>query len=212
MSTLTCETSNFRDLLVSEWAPYGTLNDDQLSKLERHYGLLTRWNRTLNLTRAGDLEDLVRFHYCESLFLGSVLPPTQSIADVGSGGGFPGIPIGISRTDCTVSLFESHRRKCVFLREAIEGVSNIEVVEARAEAASRSFDWLISRGVALEEVLALRFSKLAAVLTSVDNLEGIEPPYEVIQVPWGRQRIIAKFHVKHRPSVPRGTSRPAEPC
>ncbi|HEY6328078.1 MAG TPA: 16S rRNA (guanine(527)-N(7))-methyltransferase RsmG, partial [Blastocatellia bacterium] len=59
----------FRELLVAEFSPYGTLSVEQLAQLERHYELLLRWNKSLNLTRIREVEEACRFHYCESLFL-----------------------------------------------------------------------------------------------------------------------------------------------
>src|SRR5215471_17097619 len=109
----------FRELLFNEFRPYATLTDPQLDRLERHYNALIRWNQTLNLTRIKDINDVVRYHYCESLYLGLKFPrgPLR-VADIGSGAGFPGIPIAIFRPDIDVTLIESHQRKAVFLRES----------------------------------------------------------------------------------------------
>ena len=83
----------FRDLLVREFAPYGSLTVDQIDALEAHYKLLTQWNARLNLTRIESVEDAVRLHYCESLFVGTRLPAGPlRIVDVGSGAGFPEFP------------------------------------------------------------------------------------------------------------------------
>src|SRR5262245_12319813 len=109
----------FRELLAKEFAPYETLTEHQLDQLESHYRLLTAWNKRLNLARLGSVEDAVQLHYCESLYLGRALPlGNLRIVDIGSGAGFPGIPIAILRPECSVTLVESHQRKAVFLREA----------------------------------------------------------------------------------------------
>ena len=109
----------FRELLAREFAPYGSLTPEQIDLLEAHYNLLVQWNARLNLTRIDSVEEAVRLHYCESLFVGTRLPAGPlRIVDVGSGAGFPGIPIAILRPECTVTLVESHQRKGVFLREA----------------------------------------------------------------------------------------------
>ena len=114
----------FKQLLAAEFAPYATLSELQLDQLESHYMSLTRWNERLNLTRIRTLEESVRFHYCESLFLARFLPDgAHRIVDIGSGGGFPGIPVAIFRPDCEVTLVESHQRKAVFLREASRELS-----------------------------------------------------------------------------------------
>ena len=124
----------FRDLLVREFAPYGSLTVAQLDALQAHYELLTQWNARLNLTRIESVEDAVRLHYCESLFAGTRLPAGPlHIADVGSGAGFPGIPIAILRPECVLTLIESHQRKGVFLREASRNLKNVKVVTDRSE-------------------------------------------------------------------------------
>jgi 16S rRNA (guanine(527)-N(7))-methyltransferase RsmG len=189
----------FRDMLASEWAPFGYLSEDQLTKLERHYELLIRWNKTLNLTRIERLEEVIRLHYCESMFLGSLLPKgAQTIVDVGSGAGFPGIPIAVSRPECSVTLIESHQRKAVFLTEAGSAIPNICVIQGRAESILGQYDWLVSRAVAANSVLSLPLSRSTAILTSEAELQTLPVPARLIPVPWGNQRIVALFHVEHQ--------------
>jgi 16S rRNA (guanine527-N7)-methyltransferase len=189
----------FRDLLVSEWAPFGTLSEDQIFKLEQHYKLLKSWDKVLNLTRIERLEDVVRLHYCESMFLASVLPEgQQSIVDLGSGAGFPGIPIAVLRPECSITLLESHRRKAVFLAEACVGIPNVEVIGARAEAIQKQFDWLVARAVQLKAVFSLRLASRVAILMSENDLTRLPSAAQTIRVPWGDRRIVALFHVEHQ--------------
>jgi 16S rRNA (guanine527-N7)-methyltransferase len=183
----------FRDLLASEFAAYGELSPLQLDQLSNHYADLTRWNARLNLTRITTELDAVRFHYCESLFLGRALPKEpQRIVDVGSGGGFPGIPVAILRPDCEVVLVESHLRKAVFLREASRNLPNVRVRSERAENLSDPFDWVISRAVTPTDVLKLGLASSFALLIGAEDaksLGGTSTP-----VPWGNNRVL--FHVK----------------
>ena|ERR1700723_2761571 len=189
----------FRDLLVSEWTPFGHLSEDQIRKLERHYELLIRWNKVLNLTRIQRLEDVVRLHYCESLFLGSLLPGRpQTVVDIGSGAGFPGLPIAILRPDCSVTLIESHQRKAVFLGEACADVPSAMVVCGRAEGIQGQYDWLVSRAVSLEHLFSLTLARSIAILTSQADLRHLPGSAQVIPVPWGNQRVAALFHVEHQ--------------
>src|ERR1700722_6525649 len=118
----------FKKLLAAEFAPYGELSDAQLDRLEKHYLALTKWNELLNLTRIAGLQSAVQFHYCESLYLGRFLPAGPlRIVDIGSGGGFPGIPIAILRPEFELTLVESHRRKAVFLRESSRDLKNVRI-------------------------------------------------------------------------------------
>jgi len=183
----------FRDLLVREFAPFGELSPRQLEQLEAHYRLLCAWNRKLNLTRIVAEAEAVQLHYAESLYLGRFLPkPSLRIADVGSGAGFPGIPVAIYRPDCSVTLVESHQRKAVFLREASRDIPNVRVLAERAEAVSGRFDWVISRAVSAESVVRLDLAPdLGLLLGQADAgaLNGTSEP-----LPWGESRVL--FHVK----------------
>ena len=184
----------FRELLIREFAPYGSLNTQQIDALEAHHNLLTQWNARLNLTRIESVEDAVRLHYCESLFVASKLPAGPlRIVDVGSGAGFPGIPIAILRPECAVTLIESHQRKGVFLREASRNLKNVVVVTDRAENLSGDYDWLVSRAVSPDEVRKLKLASNLALLVGIRDSPGFhrgEP------IPWGTDRYLV-FHVKH---------------
>ena len=183
----------FKALLAAEFAPYGALSEVQLEQLEGHYNSLTRWNDRLNLTRIRDLEESVRFHYCESLFCARFLPPgAHRIADIGSGAGFPGIPIAILRPECEVTLVESHQRKAVFLREAARELKNVRVISRRADDLQDIFDWVVSRAVAPEEVLRLKLSPRTALLIGAGDAAKLTGQMEPL--PWGKERVL--FHVE----------------
>jgi len=187
----------FRDLLIAEFSPYGTLSVDQLAQLERHYELLLRWNKSLNLTRIQDVEEAVRFHYCESLFLGRALPKgEQRVVDVGSGAGFPGFPVAVLRPEFRVDLIESHQRKAVFLREVTEAVHNVRVLAKRAEHCKAEYNWMIARGVCATDVLDSQLAPNFAFLMSVDDAAKTSDIQRVEPCPWGAKRVIA-FHVEH---------------
>jgi 16S rRNA G527 N7-methylase RsmG len=186
----------FRELLVAEFSPYGTLSLDQLGQLERHYELLLRWNKTLNLTRIQDVEEAVCFHYCESLFLGKSLPPgRQRVVDVGSGAGFPGFPVALLRPDCSVDLVESHQRKAVFLREVTESLPNVRVLAKRAEDCQDEYNWVIARGVRAPDILGLRLAPNSALLMSADHAIKLPSIQRVDPTPWGTKRVLV-FHVE----------------
>jgi 16S rRNA (guanine527-N7)-methyltransferase len=177
----------FREIVAREFP----VSPHQLDQLETHFELLTRWNQRLNLTRIESVEDAAKLHYCESLYLGSKLPPGPlRIADIGAGAGFPGTPIAILRPECQVTLVESHQRKAVFLRESTRELPNVTVFAGRAEALPGPFDWVVSRAVTPEDVLKLPLSENFALLVGPEI--GGEP------LPWGQGRFLSW-------SVPRGT-------
>lgn len=191
MSTLA--STVFADLLREQTGSVLSLSPSQLEQLQRHFELLQKWNRVLNLTSTRTVEEIVERHYAESLFLAAKLPlgPLR-IADVGAGAGFPGIPVGIVRQDCTVALIESHRRKSVFLREATRGMPNVQVLNDRAEHISCKFDWTVSRGVAFEPTR----KSLTALADRIAILGGDVPPGSgftwntPIKLPWGSRRYL----------------------
>lgn len=187
----TSASNGFRDLLV-ERIP---LSLEQLDALEAHYELLVRWNRVLNLTSIHDVLETVERHYCEALFLAAHLPAgALQIADLGSGAGFPGFPVAVSRPDCTVTLIESHQRKAVFLRESSRKVPNVRVAAERAEAVQGTFDVAVSRAVSYAD-LALTLKRLAPLAVLLTGQEA--PPGRLgfawddgIRLPWGSQRFL----------------------
>jgi 16S rRNA (guanine(527)-N(7))-methyltransferase RsmG len=188
---------DFKTLLASEFTPFVGLTEYQLDLLEQHYQLLCNWNQRLNLTRIRSIREAVQFHYCESLFLGQWLPKGKlRIADVGSGAGFPGIPVAMLRPDCTVDLIESHQRKSAFIREASRRLPNVNVLSKRAEECTGSYDWMISRAVRVEGLLKLKLAPNLALLVGAGDADGLE----VLKLPWGERRTLA-FHVEQEPGL-----------
>jgi 16S rRNA (guanine527-N7)-methyltransferase len=197
----------FVDILKRELDGHVSLSDDQLVRLHEHYTLLDRWNEKINLTSVElGVETVIR-HYCESLFFAAKLENTNSsIADIGSGAGFPGVPIAILYPEQRVSLVESNQRKAVFLREATRSLPNVSVIAQRAEEVSTGFDTLVARAVNSKEVVALMprlASKIGLMmgethflqLQTLKHIAWSEP----IRLPWGDRRVCVFGH------VPRGT-------
>jgi 16S rRNA (guanine(527)-N(7))-methyltransferase RsmG len=180
----------FRELLAAEFSPYAILSPAQLDHLEKHYELLVRWNQRLNLTRIRSLEEVVRFHYCESLLVGRRLPSGSfRIADVGSGAGFPGIPVAVLRSESRVDLVESHQRKAVFLREAARDFPNVQVLARRAEDCQNGYDWMIGRAIRAETLRSLQLAPNFMLLMGADDAVKI-PGARVEKVPWGDHRVL----------------------
>jgi 16S rRNA (guanine527-N7)-methyltransferase len=172
---------------------------DQIGALGRHYDLMVRWNRVLNLTAVRDIEEAVERHYCESLFLGARLPQgSLKVADIGSGAGFPGFPIAVLRGDCEVTLIEAHRRKAVFLREATRQMGNVRVLDRRAEDVAERFDWVVSRAVdvsSMQLLLAVLAPHVALLggervpeQSGEGQLAGLWKWEQPVRLPWGDRR------------------------
>jgi 16S rRNA (guanine527-N7)-methyltransferase len=199
----------FRALLEKELQPWLTLSHDQVRHLWEHYEVLLRWNERINLTSIPPGVEMVLRHYCESLFFAahlSIAPPAMSILDMGSGAGFPGVPLAILRPDSRVTLLESHQRKAVFLRESTRGLPNISVLARRAETAPGRFDWLVSRGVDARDVLKSipRLAPRVGLMLGQDDFSAVQSIPDVawsapVQLPWGDRRLCVFGE------VPRGT-------
>lgn len=189
----------FSELLTRELSARVTLSPDQIDQLFRHYAVLIEWNKKISLTSVEPGREMVIRHYCESLFFGAHLPAGSealTILDIGSGAGFPGVPMAVLRPDWRLVLIESVQRKSVFLREATRHLGNVTVVAKRAEQVSEPGDWIVSRAVDPREVTrnAPRLaSKIGLMLTEDDFSEIVGFPniawQAPVRLPWGDRRL-----------------------
>ncbi|HWB54310.1 MAG TPA: 16S rRNA (guanine(527)-N(7))-methyltransferase RsmG [Tepidisphaeraceae bacterium] len=128
------------------------LDAERQRQLSLFLDLLLAANQQINLTRITDRAAADVQHVGDALTLLPYLPTGSiCIADVGSGGGVPGLPIAIVRPESRITLIESTKKKCRFLSETSRqlGLSNVEVIDQRAESIiGRKFDVVISRAVA----------------------------------------------------------------
>lgn len=188
----------FAELLLERLNGVAAVSDEQVHRLEAHYELLLRWNKVINLTAVHRPAEAVERHYCESLFLGVHLPAgAYTVADIGSGAGFPGIPVAVLRPECQVALIESDRRKAAFLREATREYPNVRIIRERAEAAGEEFEWALSRAVNLKEIRGV--SKLARHVAFLGGEEAPDLPgfaWEApLRLPWGGHRLLWFGHL-----------------
>ena len=142
---------------------------ESLARIGRFIDLLDVWNRRIRLTGDRDRRTLVRKHTVDSLAVVSELPARGIVADIGSGGGFPGLVLGCVRPDLSLRLIESRRRPASFLAEAIRTIPlpGATVIGTRAEEAGRDpavagrSDLVVSRAVRLETFLPPTMSLVA---------------------------------------------------
>ncbi len=130
----------------------------QMDQFRAYLELLLNWNRRINLFSAQDAPRLAQRHLLESVAWTRHLSPAfgSTVMDLGSGAGFPGVPLKILRPDLELTLLESKRKKAIFLKEVRDALklSGIEIVCARAEELrelpqwQEKFDWIIARAVA----------------------------------------------------------------
>lgn len=131
MATLSTETISrlLEPYLEGAGAP------ELYEKLGDYLDLLVKWNARTNLTSIREPEEIVQRHFGESLFAARHLPECSTLLDLGSGAGFPGLPIQLLRPEIAVTLAESQGKKASFLREAVRTLGlKSEVWAGRVEA------------------------------------------------------------------------------
>ena len=134
------------------------LSEIQVKQFIKYYEILVEWNSFMNLTGITEYEEVVVKHFVDSLLIVKSfdLSKTKSLIDVGTGAGFPGIPLKIIYPDINVVLLDSLNKRIKFLNEVISqlGLTNIETMHGRAEDFGRDkvyrekFDLCVSRAVA----------------------------------------------------------------
>ena len=126
------------------------IGEPQQQKLLAYLALLQKWNKTYNLTALRDEAKMVSHHLLDSLTLLPYIRNAQTLADIGSGGGMPGIPAAICRPDLQITLVDANTKKTAFLQQAaIElGLDNVSVFAGRVENLHQTADIITSRAFA----------------------------------------------------------------
>ena len=199
-----------------------TLSDAQHASLSRYLDLLFEANQRMNLTRITDRAQAEVQHVADALTLLPYLPPdAHRLADVGSGGGVPGLPLAIARPDAAVTLIEATKKKAAFLREAAAqlGLANVAVLELRAEDVGQTpehretFDVAVARAVATMDwlaewclplvkrrgaMLAMKGQKVAEELPlaakAIKLLGGDPAVVHPVELPGTEHRVIVEIH------------------
>ena len=187
--------------------PFAEVGDEQLREISTYIDILLKWNRTINLTAVRDAEGIVTRHFGESFFAASHLLTTDwhgTVIDVGSGAGFPGLPMAMYSATASVTLIESQGKKAAFLNEVIYTLSlkNVRIFNARAEDFEDVGDLVTLRAVEqFEKVLpyALKLVKPGGRLglmigtAQIDLAKWLLPKVDwrpPLQVPGGHSRTL----------------------
>ena len=132
------------------------LKEEQIKQFYDYMNLLIEWNKKINLTAITEPKEIILKHFVDSLTISKYINKKSKLIDVGTGAGFPGIPLKILRQDIDIILVDSLNKRIKFLDEVIEKLSldNIKAFHGRAEEVGRNkeyrekFDYATSRAVA----------------------------------------------------------------
>ena len=136
--------------LILKYFP--NLTEDQIDKFTRLEALYHDWNLKINVVSRKDIDELYLRHVLHSLAISKVIQfqPNSKIMDVGTGGGFPGIPLAILYPECSFHLVDSINKKLNVVREVVAGLGleNVKTTHTRVEDIKDTYDFIVSRAVA----------------------------------------------------------------
>ena len=188
-----------------------TLTDKQIEQFEKYYELLVEWNKVMNLTGITEFDEVMQKHFVDSAAAAKYveMEKVNSLIDVGTGAGFPGIPLKIVYPHIQVTLLDSLNKRIKFLEEVVDnlGLTGIETVHGRAEDAAKKaeyreqFDLSVSRAVANLASLTeycLPFVKVGGKFVSYKSVsvdEEITQSKKVVYVLGGEIEKVEKFNL-----------------
>ncbi|HEX6636554.1 MAG TPA: 16S rRNA (guanine(527)-N(7))-methyltransferase RsmG [Steroidobacteraceae bacterium] len=204
METLELNEAAWKRRLDDGAAALGVrLGESQLDVLWRYALILRERNRHVNLTSIVSPEGILTLHMLDSLSVASHLGDARSILDVGTGGGFPGVPLAVAFPERAFTLIDGTQKKVRFVAEAIEAldIRNASALAARAEDLPRvvgadvRYDVIVARAVATLAELVHNAGRLLAPQGRLLAMKGRLPDEEVRDVPRNWRADVVKLHV-----------------
>ena len=182
---------------------------EQLEQFFDYMNLLIEWNEKMNLTAIIDPEEIILKHFIDSITILNKMENGSKVVDVGTGAGFPGIPLSIMNPTLKITLVDSLNKRLIFLQEVVAklNLKNIEIVHARAEEFGQnkkyreSFDIATSRAVANLSTLSEYLIPLVKVNGKVISMKASEAQEEInearkaIEVLGGKIEKIEEFNL-----------------
>ena len=194
---------------ITEWlAPFEVvISSHQADQIQKYIGLLVFWNQKISLTSIEDSQEIVSRHFGESLFCAKFIPDGRCrLADVGSGAGFPGLPLKILRPEMQVYLIEQDTRKAAFLNEVVRllNLESVRVLRTHYETMPpdfANFDIVTARAVGNHKLILKWASPRLAESGRVILMVGIDDATRIMTtkgwiwanpyaVPLSRKRVI----------------------
>lgn len=161
--------------LILKYFP--NLTEDQIHKFKKLESLYNDWNLKINVVSRKDIDELYLRHVLHSLGIAKVIEfkSGSKIMDVGTGGGFPGIPLAIMFPECSFHLVDSIAKKLKVVDEVVEGLglTNVKTTHTRVEEINDTYDFIVSRAVAAMPTFAHWVKGKIAKQQSNDLKNGI---------------------------------------
>lgn len=191
------EFGKFKSILKEELNNLSiNLSEIQAEKFYKYMKLLIEWNYKINLTAITDEKEIITKHFVDSLIISKYINNNEKIMDIGTGAGFPGIPIKIINENVRINLVDSLNKRIVFLNEVINElqIKDINAIHSRAEDLARlsqyreNYDIVVSRAVARLNTLLeymMPFVKVGGVCicmkgSNIDELEEAKKAIEIL--------------------------------
>lgn len=155
---------NLDNLLVKGSSELGiTLDSLKIQKFLSYQALIKKWNSKINLTSVTDDSEIIVKHFLDSLTVSEFITDGPNILDIGTGAGFPGVPIAIVRESLNITVLDSREKRIFFINEVLRelDLSNVKTVSGRAEDSNNgvpriNFDYVLTRAVGdIKEVINL---------------------------------------------------------
>ena len=179
------------------------LNEEQLDKFKKYMDLLLEWNEKINLTAITEEDEVILKHFVDSMTVLKYIDNGASIVDVGTGAGFPGIPVSIAKDSVNVILVDSLNKRINFLQEVISQIDlkNIKAIHSRAEEFGQNkehrekYDISVSRAVANLSVLVEYLLPLVKVGGKCICMKGSEVEEELTNAKFAIKELGGKVEV-----------------